>query len=115
MLELGVERGECLQDVGAAIGIVSAITGTIRCAVEIEDEANHSGSTVMVDRMDALTAASELVLQVDDATNDVVAESGDTVVGTVGKLDVSPNAITSFRGGSNWASMSATWRTSPWS
>ncbi|MFC6888858.1 Zn-dependent hydrolase [Halorubrum trueperi] len=92
-LELHVEQGERLQDAGAAVGIVSAITGTIRCEVEIEGEANHSGSTAMSDRTDALTAASELVLEVERATNDVVAEEGDTVVGTVGSLNIWPNAI----------------------
>jgi hydantoinase/carbamoylase family amidase len=92
-LELHVEQGELLQDAGAAVGVVSAITGTIRCSVEIEGEADHSGCTAMAERTDALTAASELVLEVERATNDVVAEHGDTVVGTVGKLDVAPNAI----------------------
>ncbi|WP_257628919.1 Zn-dependent hydrolase [Haloplanus salinarum] len=92
-LELHVEQGERLRDAGTAVGIVSAITGTIRCAVEIEGEANHSGSTTMAERTDALTAASELVLEVERATNDVVAEEGETVVGTVGSLDVWPNAI----------------------
>lgn len=92
-LELHVEQGERLQDAGAAVGIVSAITGTIRCAVEIRGEADHSGCTAMADRTDALTAASELVLEVESATQDVVAENGDTVVGTVGQLNVSPNAI----------------------
>ncbi|MFD1632875.1 Zn-dependent hydrolase (plasmid) [Haloplanus ruber] len=92
-LELHVEQGKRLRDAGAAVGIVSAITGTIRCAVEIDGEADHSGGTSMADRTDALAAASELVLEVEDATNDIVAESGDTVVGTVGHLDVAPNAI----------------------
>jgi N-carbamoyl-L-amino-acid hydrolase len=92
-LELHVEQGKRLQDAGAAVGVVSAITGTIRCAVEIEGEADHSGSTAMADRTDALAAASELILEVEAATNDVVTEHGETVVGTVGKLDVSPNAI----------------------
>jgi N-carbamoyl-L-amino-acid hydrolase len=92
-LELHVEQGERLQDANAAVGIVSAITGTVRCAVGIEGEANHSGSTTMAERTDALTAASELVLEVEHATEAVVADHGDTVVGTVGKLDVSPNAI----------------------
>jgi hydantoinase/carbamoylase family amidase len=92
-LELHVEQGERLQDAGAAVGIVSAITGTIRCTVGIEGEADHSGSTAMADRTDALAAASELVLEVETATNDIASEAGETVVGTVGKLDVSPNAI----------------------
>ncbi|MFC6837991.1 Zn-dependent hydrolase [Halomarina ordinaria] len=92
-LELHVEQAERLQETNAAVGIVSAIAGTIRCEIEIVGEADHSGSTTMAARTDALAAASELVLEVEAAANDVLAEHGDTVVGTVGKLDVSPNAI----------------------
>lgn len=92
-LELHVEQSERLQNANASVGIVTSITGTIRCSVEIRGEANHSGSTTMEERTDALAAASELVLEVESATQDVVAEKGDTVVGTVGKIDVSPNAI----------------------
>ncbi|MFD1571022.1 Zn-dependent hydrolase [Halorubrum laminariae] len=92
-LELHVEQGERLQDAGAAVGIVSAITGTIRCSVAIEGEADHSGSTAMADRTDALAAASDLILEVESVTNDLTAERGDTVVGTVGKIDNEPNAI----------------------
>jgi N-carbamoyl-L-amino-acid hydrolase len=92
-LELHVEQGERLQDAGAAVGIVSAITGTIRCSVVIEGEANHSGSTMMADRTDALAAASDLILEVESVTKDLTAEWGDTVVGTVGKVENAPNAI----------------------
>jgi N-carbamoyl-L-amino-acid hydrolase len=92
-LELHVEQGERLQDAGAAVGVVSAITGTTRCSVSIRGESDHSGSTTMAERTDALTAASELVLGVEAAALDVADDHGDTVVGTVGKLDVSPNAI----------------------
>jgi N-carbamoyl-L-amino-acid hydrolase len=92
-LELHVEQGRRLQDADAAVGIVTAITGTTRCEIEIVGEANHSGSTTMEARTDALAAASEVVLEVEAATNDVSADYGETVVGTVGRLDVSPNAI----------------------
>ena len=92
-LEVHVEQSSRLENANIPVGIVTSITGTIRCSVEIEGEANHSGCAAMKDRTDALAAASELVLDVEQATEDVVAEKGDTVVGTVGKLDVSPNAI----------------------
>lgn len=92
-LELHVEQSERLEDANTPVGVVTSITGTIRCLIEIIGEANHSGCTAMHDRKDALAAASEVVLEVEAATNDVVAENGDTVVGTVGKLDVAPNAI----------------------
>ena len=91
-VELHAEQAERLEDAGVPVGIVTSITGTIRCGVVIEGEANHSGCTTMADRTDALTAASELVLDVEQATQDVVAERGETVVGTVGRLDVAPNA-----------------------
>ncbi|AZH24823.1 Zn-dependent hydrolase [Haloplanus aerogenes] len=92
-LELHVEQSERLEDAGAPVGIVTSITGTIRCLIEIAGEANHSGCTAMHDRRDALAAASEVVLDVERTTNEVVEEYGETVVGTVGKLDVAPNAI----------------------
>jgi len=46
----------------------------------------------MEDRTDALAAASEFVLDVEAAANDVVATDSDSAVGTVGSLSVSPNA-----------------------
>ncbi|WP_435194844.1 Zn-dependent hydrolase [Natronomonas sp. EA1] len=90
-LELHIEQSERLEDADVPAGVVTSIVGLSRCAVEISGEANHAGSTLMDDRSDALTAASEFVLDVERATKDRRAES-ETVVGTVGKLDVSPNA-----------------------
>jgi hydantoinase/carbamoylase family amidase len=92
-LEIHVEQSSRLENANIPVGIVTSITGTIRCAVGIRGEANHAGCAAMKDRTDALAAASELVLDIEAATEDVVAEKGDTVVGTVGKLDVSPNAV----------------------
>ncbi|WP_435076818.1 M20 family metallo-hydrolase [Halococcus sp. AFM35] len=92
-LEIHVEQSSRLEDANVPVGIVTSITGTIRCSVDIMGEADHSGCAAMSERTDALAAASELVLDVEAATEDVVTEKGDTVVGTVGKLDVSPNAI----------------------
>lgn len=92
-LELHVEQSERLEDAKTSVGIVTSITGTIRCSIDIRGEANHSGCTAMEDRTDALAAASELVLDVEQATQEVVDEKGETVVGTVGRLNVAPNAV----------------------
>jgi len=46
----------------------------------------------MGDRTDALAAASEFVLDVEAAANEVVASSSPSAVGTVGSLSVEPNA-----------------------
>jgi N-carbamoyl-L-amino-acid hydrolase len=91
-LELHVEQSDRLEDAGVPVGVVTAITGITHCEVVVRGEADHAGATPMGDRTDALAAASEFVRDVEDAANDVVAEDSDTAVGTVGSLDVRPNA-----------------------
>ncbi len=87
-LELHIEQSTRLEDAGVPVGVVTTITGITHCAVEISGEANHAGATPMPERTDALVAASEFVLDVEREANAV----GETTVGTVGKLDVRPNA-----------------------
>jgi beta-ureidopropionase / N-carbamoyl-L-amino-acid hydrolase len=91
-LELHIEQSERLETVGVPVGIVTDITGITHCDVTIVGEANHAGATPMKDRTDALAAASEFVLDVERAANEVVASESDTAVGTVGSLSVEPNA-----------------------
>ncbi|WP_267643689.1 Zn-dependent hydrolase [Haloarchaeobius amylolyticus] len=91
-LELHIEQGTRLEDAGMAAGIVTSITGLSRCAIEVSGEANHAGTTPMGTRTDALAAASEFVLDVEDAANEVVAVDSSSAVGTVGKVGVGPNA-----------------------
>ncbi len=92
-LELHIEQTSRLADAGVPLGIVTDITGTVRCHVTIEGEADHSGTTEMTDRTDALAAASELVLEVERRTADAAATGSGTAVGTVGQLDVEPNVV----------------------
>ncbi|NEU58134.1 Zn-dependent hydrolase [Halorussus sp. MSC15.2] len=91
-LELHVEQSERLADAGVPVGVVTAITGITHCEVTIRGEADHAGATPMGDRTDALAAASEFVLDVERAANEVVAGESDTAVGTVGSFGVRPNA-----------------------
>ncbi|WP_135825346.1 M20 family metallo-hydrolase [Halorussus ruber] len=91
-LELHVEQSERLESADVPVGVVTAITGITHCEATVRGEANHAGATPMDDRTDALAAASEFVLDVERAANEVVAESSDTAVGTVGSFDVRPNA-----------------------
>lgn len=92
-LELHIEQTTRLADAGVPLGIVTDITGTVRCHVTIEGEADHSGTTGMADRTDALAAASELVLEVERRAADAAATGSGTAVGTVGQLDVEPNVV----------------------
>ncbi|MFC6785595.1 M20 family metallo-hydrolase [Halobaculum halobium] len=90
--ELHIEQDTALEEAGVPVGVVTTITGITHLDVEIVGEANHAGATHMHDRTDALAAAAELVLDVESAANEVVDASSDSAVGTVGSLDVSPNA-----------------------
>ncbi|MGA2784924.1 MAG: Zn-dependent hydrolase [Candidatus Bathyarchaeia archaeon] len=88
-LELHIEQGPILENEGKKIGVVSAISASTRLSVKFLGRADHSGATPMNLRKDALTAASELILAVEQICK---VEAGE-VVGTVGSISVSPNAM----------------------
>lgn len=91
-LELHIEQGKRLEAVDVPVGIVTDITGITHCEATIEGEADHAGATPMGDRTDALAAASEFVLDVERAAEEVVTAESESAVGTVGSLAVEPNA-----------------------
>jgi N-carbamoyl-L-amino-acid hydrolase len=88
-LELHVEQGRRLAE-SSAIGVVTSISGYMACDVSITGVANHAGATPMDTRSDALTAASEFVLDVESAAIELSGGTR-TTVGTVGELAVSPD------------------------
>lgn len=90
-LELHIEQGTRLSERDISVGVVTSITGITHCNIEITGEANHAGTTPMEHRQDALAGASEFVLDVEEAANEVVETVSDTAVATVGKTTVSPN------------------------
>jgi allantoate deiminase len=86
-LELHIEQGPRLETAGLALGIVSDIVGIYHARVTIRGRADHAGATVMTARADALAAASEVVLAVEQ----IAGERPDSV-GTVGEIAVRPGA-----------------------
>ncbi len=86
-LELHIEQGPRLETAGLALGIVSDIVGIYHARVTIRGRADHAGATVMTARADALAAASEAVLAVEQ----IAGERPDSV-GTVGEIAVRPGA-----------------------
>ena len=86
-LELHIEQGPRLETAGLALGIVSDIVGIYHARVTIRGRADHAGATVMTARADALVAASEVVLAVEQ----IAGERLDSV-GTVGEIAVRPGA-----------------------
>ena len=69
-----------LERLGEPVGVVTAIAGQSHAEVTFAGEAGHAGTVPHDARRDALTAAAEWILAVEDAG------------GTVGRLVVEPNA-----------------------
>ena len=87
-LELHIEQGGILYKANVPIGVVEGIVSIDEYDVEIRGFANHAGTTPMDDRHNALLAAAKLV----EAVQDVVTREPGRQVGTVGRLQVFPNA-----------------------
>jgi allantoate deiminase len=87
-VELHIEQGPVLEAEGLPVGVVTAINGGNRFAVEIAGTAGHAGTVPMRLRHDALAAAAECVLAIE-----LLAGSEADLVGTVGKIEALPGAI----------------------
>jgi len=93
-LELHIEQGPVLEQVDMPVGIVTAIQGATRLEVRFQGQASHAGTVPMTARRDALAAASEAVLAVES-----ICGARPAVVGTVGRLQVTPGAVNVIPGG----------------
>lgn len=60
-IELHVEQGRGLIDLGQPIGIGSSILGHGRWRISFEGQGNHAGTTLMTDRRDPLVATAALI------------------------------------------------------
>lgn len=87
-LEIHIEQGPVLEKENLPVGIVTAITGIERHNVIVSGQAGHAGTIPMDMRKDALVGASEIVRLVDH-----VCKTTNDMVGVVGHLSVSPNAV----------------------
>ncbi|GLZ38420.1 allantoate amidohydrolase [Actinokineospora sp. NBRC 105648] len=63
-VELHVEQGRGLVDLGVPVGVASSILAHGRWRVTVSGEGNHAGATLMVDRRDPMVAAAQVVLAV---------------------------------------------------
>jgi N-carbamoyl-L-amino-acid hydrolase len=87
-LELHIEQGGTLDKAGVPIGVVEGIVSIDEYAVEIRGFANHAGTTPMPERRNALLAAAKLI----QVVQQVVTSEPGPQVGTVGHIEVYPNA-----------------------
>ena len=86
--ELHIEQGGTLEKSRTAIGVVEGIVSIHRYDVTVTGFANHAGTTPMSERHDAMLAASKLAV----AVNEIVKARPGRQVGTVGRLELSPNS-----------------------
>ncbi|GAB4525276.1 MAG: Zn-dependent hydrolase [Pleurocapsa sp.] len=97
-VELHVEQGPVLESMHKQIGVIEGIVGQRRFNITVKGSANHAGTTPMSMRRDALVAASQVIL----AVNQIGNTPGQQVA-TVGKMEVKPNAANVVPG---WVEMS---------
>ena len=84
-VELHVEQGRGLIDLGAPVAVASTILAHGRWRVTYSGEGNHAGATLMAGRRDPMVAASRGVLAIRDA-----AARRDGARATVGRLEAIP-------------------------
>ena len=88
--ELHIEQGRILEDEGLKIGIINSIAAATRYWLTIDGRQDHSGATPMGMRQDALCAAGEIIIELENIAK---RESVHSSVGTVGYLGNYPNAF----------------------
>jgi acetylornithine deacetylase/succinyl-diaminopimelate desuccinylase-like protein len=84
-LELHIEQGPVLAELGEPLGVVTAIAGQARGVRVFEGRADHAGTTPMDARRDALVEAARFVLHVRECELE-------GTVATVGHVECEPNA-----------------------
>ena len=105
-VEVHIEQGPVLESRKIPAGIVTAIVGISRTNIYFTGQADHSGNTPMSMRRDALLGAAKLVVLADELARALNTDE-DYFVGTVGQLNVEPNASNIVPG---WVSMCLEYR-----
>lgn len=87
-VEVHIEQGPVLNELGLPLGIVTSINGSVRYVGEVAGMASHAGTTPMHRRRDAAAAVAELVFYVEKRA----AKDADSVA-TVGQLQVPAGSV----------------------
>lgn len=89
-LEVHIEQGPVLEIENLPLGVVTSIAGQSRFHVTVSGEAGHAGTVPMTMRRDALAAAAEMMMAVEDVAR---GYREDHMVATVGRLSLEPGAV----------------------
>jgi N-carbamoyl-L-amino-acid hydrolase len=85
LVELHVEQGRGLVDAGAAVGVAHGIWPHGRWRLDLDGEANHAGTTRLVDRDDPMLRLAAAVLSAREAA------TARGAVATIGRVTIAPN------------------------
>lgn len=97
-LELHIEQGPILEAKEKKIGIVTSIAAPTRFKVVYTGQADHSGTTPMEMRKDALVAAAHLIIYIEEVCSEYSQMDKGRVVGTVGAIKIEPGVINAIPG-----------------
>lgn len=97
-LELHIEQGPILEAKKKKIGLVTSIAAPSRFRVVFQGRADHSGTTPMEMRRDALVAAAQLIEFVERICRRHSSMAKGRVVGTVGAMKIEPGVINAVPG-----------------
>ena len=86
-VELHVEQGRGLIDLGRPVGVGSMIWPHGRWRIDLDGEANHAGTTRLEDRRDPMLDLAAAVLAAR------AAATAHSCVATIGKVRVEPNGV----------------------
>jgi len=92
-VEFHIEQGPVLENLGRPLGVVEAIVGQNRLEFSFLGQANHAGTTPMNLRHDALAAAAEWIVAVEN-----LAQRTPGIVATVGFVEAKPGAMNVIAG-----------------
>jgi hydantoinase/carbamoylase family amidase len=97
-LELHIEQGPILEAKGKRIGLVTSIAAPSRFKVIFKGQADHSGTTPMDMRKDALVASAHLIDYIEKICCKYSSMEKGRVVGTVGAMKIEPGVINAVPG-----------------
>jgi N-carbamoyl-L-amino-acid hydrolase len=92
-VELHIEQGPLLGAQRIPLGIVTSIAAPASLRISTEGSGGHAGAVLMSERRDALCAAAELILLIENAARTSGAAD---LVATVGICEVFPGAVNSI-------------------
>jgi ureidoglycolate amidohydrolase len=92
-VELHIEQGPLLEQQKIPLGVVTRIAAPATLRITVEGSGGHAGGVLMPDRRDALCAAAEFILAIENSAR---ASGAVDTVATVGTCDVFPGAVNSI-------------------